>query len=160
MFPCRQRQARLSVNALGLFPSELSSETVCDPADVAHNGQVAFVAMEHPLKQPQVSSLISPTAPTAEQTPTATAWIQIICPYLPLRVASNMIGQTGWSILSLLWGGSRYVSNKQNKHGIHIGRWDMRRSLSHCPWSVLEQMMVQCAGWEEVKKKSWIPGSV
>ena len=58
MFPCCQRQVRLSVNALGLFQSELSSETVCDPADVAHNGQVAFVAMEHPLKQPQVRYLL------------------------------------------------------------------------------------------------------
>lgn len=72
VFPCRQKQVGLLVNAVSLFLSKLSSEKVCDPADVADNGKVAFVAKEHPREQLQVSSLISCVTPGAQQISTAT----------------------------------------------------------------------------------------
>lgn len=69
---CCQRQIGLFVKTINLSHSELLSEKVCGPTHVADYGQVAFVAMERPLKQLQVSSLTSAITPRAEQNPTAT----------------------------------------------------------------------------------------
>lgn len=69
---CSHKQVRRFFNTVSFFLPELSSEKVCDPTDVADNEQVAFVAVEHPLKQLQVSSLISRVSPRAEQTSTTT----------------------------------------------------------------------------------------